>query len=64
MRRLTYWGPGIVVLNLALAAPAHAEDTPVGWASVDGATTGGQGGATVTVSNASALVARRRARRL
>ena len=27
-------------------------DLPVGWAAVEGGTTGGQGGATVTVSDA------------
>src|SRR3954454_23411087 len=50
------------VVVIALVLPAQApgaggEDTPVGWASVEGGTTGGQGGATVTVSEASALVA-------
>lgn len=33
------------------------EELPVGWASVDGGTTGGQGGATITVSDAPSLVA-------
>jgi pectate lyase len=54
-------GGGCGVLALLLMAPACArasEDVPVGWASVDGGTTGGQGGATVTVSDAAALVAR------
>jgi pectate lyase len=34
-----------------------SEDVPIGWASVDGGTTGGQGGAIVNVSDASSFVA-------
>jgi pectate lyase len=34
-----------------------SEDHPVGWASVGGATTGGQGGLTATVSDAAELIA-------
>jgi pectate lyase len=33
------------------------EDVPIGWASIGGGTTGGRGGATVTVADAAALVA-------
>jgi pectate lyase len=62
------WGPnggpaGVLVvlvlgsaLALSLSADARGGDGPVGWASVDGGTRGGQGGATITVEDASALV--------
>jgi pectate lyase len=36
--------------------PAASEDFPLGWAAVAGGTTGGQGGLTVDVSDASGLV--------
>jgi pectate lyase len=36
--------------------PGGREDLPVGWASVEGGTTGGQGGLTVTVSDGPGLV--------
>jgi pectate lyase len=51
-------GYGLRVLLLLLPTTASfAEDIPIGWASVDGGTTGGQGGAIVTVSDPSSLVA-------
>ncbi|MDA0564103.1 pectate lyase [Streptomonospora sp. S1-112] len=41
---------------VASPAAAHAVGSPEGWASMNGGTTGGAGGATVTVSDADALV--------
>jgi pectate lyase len=41
-----------------LTAAAPAEDSPVGWASVEGGTTGGARGPLVTVSNTAAFIAR------
>jgi pectate lyase len=47
-------GLGTVVLLSQTSANA-AESSPVGWGSQNGGTTGGAGGATVTVTSASAL---------
>ncbi|MBN1311605.1 MAG: cellulose binding domain-containing protein [Anaerolineae bacterium] len=45
-------------LALAMGRPAAAfEDSPIGYASVNGATTGGAGGTTVTVTSGDALQA-------
>ena len=58
MKLKTLPGRVLGALLLLLATTARSgEDAPIGWASVDGGTTGGQGGATVTVSDASSLVA-------
>ena len=46
---------GLLFLFLTAGHAWAADDLPVGWASVAGGTTGGQGGATVTVSDAAAL---------
>jgi pectate lyase len=45
----------VLMLFLIASNAGAADDLPVGWASVAGGTTGGQGGATVTVSDAAAL---------
>lgn len=47
------WKPIIYLANLALAAALQAAsptDTPMGWASANGGTTGGAGGTEVTVT--------------
>ncbi|MBV2365610.1 polysaccharide lyase family 1 protein [Streptomonospora nanhaiensis] len=51
-------GAGAVLIAGTLATPASAQavGSPEGWASMNGGTTGGAGGATVTVSSAGALV--------
>jgi len=57
MKPKTLPGCGLGVFLLLLATTASSgEDVPIGWASVDGGTTGGHGGAVVTVSDASSLV--------
>jgi pectate lyase len=48
----------VALLIVALAGAALAEDGPVGWASIEGGTTGGEPGPTVAVSNAAAFIAR------
>jgi pectate lyase len=45
----------VLVLFLMASNAGADDDVPVGWASVAGGTTGGQGGATITVSDAAAL---------
>ena len=58
MKPMTLPGCGLGVFLLLLTTTASSgEDVPIGWASVDGGTTGGHGGAVVTVSDASSLVA-------
>jgi len=60
MKRKIGWSLVGVLGLLMMAASAGAgsgEDGPVGWAAVEGGTTGGQGGATVTVSDPAELVA-------
>jgi pectate lyase len=47
----------VLVLFLMASNAGADDDVPVGWASVAGGTTGGQGGATITVSDAAALEA-------
>ncbi|MBS0210305.1 MAG: right-handed parallel beta-helix repeat-containing protein [Planctomycetes bacterium] len=42
-------------LGLAAESPRATENEPIGWASVDGGTTGGKGGATVSVADEEAL---------
>ena len=70
MSRMSRCGLSVVLSLLVTAAGAGGQDKPggtgagadlpVGWATVDGGTTGGQGGRTVTVSDAAALVAEAR----
>ena len=55
-KTLPGWPLGVFVVLLTAAA-SSGDDVPIGWASVDGGTTGGHGGAVVTVSDASSLVA-------
>ena len=43
-------------------SPAASEEIPVGWAAAAGGTTGGQGGLTVDVSDASGLVSQAESR--
>ncbi|MCB0639217.1 MAG: hypothetical protein KDC54_21470 [Lewinella sp.] len=44
-------------LSLLLVLSLSAQTTPVGWASLNGGTTGGEGGETVTVTNRTELIA-------
>jgi pectate lyase len=67
MSRKIQSGLGLALILSVTAAVARgqqppprssaAADVPIGWASVAGGTTGGKGGVTVTVSDASALAA-------
>ena len=48
---------GIAVVTLFYGVSAMAYDSaPIGWASMDGGTTGGAGGTTVTVDNATDFI--------
>jgi pectate lyase len=72
MNRKRHIGPGLVLALLITATGARGQaapdgkgpgpEIPTGWASVDGGTTGGQGGLTVTVSDANALVSQAESR--